>query len=135
MNPIRLLDIFPNFARIIVSSVTNSIRPLWRDKLPQTKSILLATATILVASITTLTTANARPSTQTYTCEGVKNYIYNRGAVVMNHKASHLYRRFVANSSYCKSGYPHLKPFSVPTKSGRCSLRICTDLRRFIRHD
>lgn len=95
------------------------------------KTLLLASATILIASFSVLAVAEARPSTKSYTCNGVKNFIADRGAVVMNHKASHLYRRFVANRGFCKSTSRFLKAFSVPTKSGRCTLRICVDINPF----
>ncbi len=75
--------------------------------------------------------ADARPSTKSFTCIGVQDYIDARGAVVMNHKRSDLYRRFVAHSGYCRNEGGATKIFVVPTKTGSCRLRICTERRRF----
>ncbi len=89
------------------------------------KSLLVAvTVTAAVPVI-----AEARPSTQSYTCEGVKSLIRQRGAIVMSHKARHLYRRFVDSRYDCDTRSARTKPFSVPTKSGRCRLKICIDDR------
>jgi len=68
--------------------------------------------------------AEARPSTRSFTCQGVQDYVQRRGAVVMNTKSSRTYRRFVANRSYCSS-FEVTETRTVPTKSGGCYLRIC----------
>ena len=70
------------------------------------------------------TAAEARPSTKSFTCAGARRFVRERGAVVMNHKAPHLYQRFVANSSYCDYE-ERARPFRVPTKSGSCTLKTC----------
>lgn len=69
--------------------------------------------------------AEARPSTKSFTCEGVKDFVRRNRAVVMNHKAPHLYRRFVSSRQQCYNHDDRLARFTVPTRSGRCSLRIC----------
>lgn len=54
---------------------------------------------IAIASIGSLQTADARPSTKSFTCEGLRNFIASRGAVVMNTKNSNVYRDlFLADS-------------------------------------
>lgn len=78
--------------------------------------------------------AEARPSTKSYTCAGVKNLIRKRGAVVMNHKSRHLYQRFVHSFRYCRYPYNTTRAFRVPTKTGMCSLRVCHE-RRYIFDD
>lgn len=78
-------------------------------------------------------TAEARPSTKSYTCNGVKNLVNKRGAIVMNHKSSSLYRRFVRSVRYCRSPYNTTERFRVPTKTGSCYLRICAEQDFFFR--
>lgn len=68
--------------------------------------------------------AEARPSTRSFTCQGVQEYVQRHGAVVMNTKNPRTYRRFVANRSYCSS-FEITETRTVPTKSGGCYLRIC----------
>jgi len=69
--------------------------------------------------------AEARPSTQSYTCQGVQNLIQQRGAVVMNFKGNSLYRRFVNSLRYCSFPDNRLKRMAVPTKTGKCQLYVC----------
>lgn len=71
------------------------------------------------------TVAHARPSTKSYTCSGVKKLVSKRGAVVLNTKSSSVYRRFVANRSFCNRREETTKSYTVPTKSGKCRLKIC----------
>ncbi len=91
-------------------------------------TVAIATGTPIITS--SLQKAEARPSTKSYTCNGVRNYVRRRGAVVMNTKRNDIYRRFVANRSFC---YPRegLQRFTVPTKSGRCTLYICHEYDYF----
>ncbi|MGI9355276.1 MAG: hypothetical protein ACR2PF_08990 [Rhizobiaceae bacterium] len=70
------------------------------------------------------TSAEARPSTRSFTCQGVQDYVQRRGAVVMNTKSPRTYRRFVANRTYCSS-FEITETRTVPTKTGGCYLRIC----------
>ena len=88
-----------------------------------------ATAFLLAATATALApiTAEARPSTKAYTCEGARNFIAARGAVVMDTKNARVYRRFVSSRSQC-SAAQRTQRFYAPTKSGDCSLRICVDI-------
>jgi len=88
-------------------------------------SALIAALSITFVAVSTVA-SDARPSTRSYTCSGVKNFISQRGAVVMNHKSSSLYQRFVSRRSFCDRGET-TKRFSVPTKSGKCSLKICAE--------
>ena len=71
-----------------------------------------------------VTDAEARPSTKSFTCRGVQDYVQRRGAVVMNTKNSRVYKRFVANRSYC-SAFEITETRTVPTRTGGCYLRIC----------
>ena len=68
--------------------------------------------------------AEARPSTQSYTCEGVKDFVDQQGTVVMNTKRSDIYRKFYSRSYECPFTQVHTA-YRVPTKSGRCTLYIC----------
>lgn len=94
----------------------------------------LCTAVILagIATGMDINTAEARPSTQAFTCAGVQNFVEDRGAVVMNTTKSWVYRRFVADRSYCDRGESTVR-YSVPTQSGRCGLRICKEIDFFRR--
>ena len=87
---------------------------------------------VVVALPMMISAADARPSTKSYTCSGVKAFVRSKGAVVMNHKSSSLYRRFVASRSYCIDRGANTRAFSVPTKSGSCTLRICDPIQRKI---
>jgi len=86
-----------------------------------------AAASTIIASTFAISAADARPSTRSYTCSGAKNLVKSRGKIVMNHKSSSLYRLFVANRSYCARDET-TKIFVVPTKSGSCRLKICSQL-------
>ncbi|NKB51279.1 MAG: hypothetical protein GKR97_03470 [Rhizobiaceae bacterium] len=76
-----------------------------------------------------VSTADARPSTRSYSCEALKDLIYDRGAIVMNHKNSSLYRRFVHSRQYCRRPDNSTKRFRVPSKTGTCYLRVCYEQR------
>ena len=89
----------------------------------------LSAAAFVVAALNVAPTpffadAEARPSTRSFTCHGVQDYVQRRGAVVMNTKNSRVYKRFVANRSYC-SHSEIAETRTVPTKTGGCYLRIC----------
>ena len=88
-----------------------------------------AAAVVIIAAPTP--SAEARPSTRNYTCERLKDLIYDRGAIVMNHKSSSLYRRFVHSRNYCRRPYNTTKRFRVPAADGSCYLKICYEFRRF----
>ncbi len=91
------------------------------------RNIFLATLTATVVSSSLLPTiADARPSTRSYSCEGVRDYIYHRGAIVMNTKNRSVYRRFVADRSFCQPR-ESLKRYYAPTRDGQCSLHICRE--------
>lgn len=72
--------------------------------------------------------ANARPSTQSYTCEGVRAFIDQRGTVVMNTKNASIYRKFYSPNYQCPFSTVHTA-HRVPTKSGTCTLYICREPR------
>ncbi len=96
------------------------------------KYISMAVAASTVAALNfalPATSADARPSTRSYTCEALKDLIYDRGAIVMNHKNSSLYRRFVHSRHYCRRPDNSTKRFRVPTKTGTCYLRVCYEQR------
>jgi len=96
--------------------------------MPSSSRILFTTVFMaaLVTSSVFAGTPQARPSTKSFTCQGVRNFIKDWGAVVMNAKSANVYRRFVANRSFCSPGQVTIG-YSVPTKTGRCRLRICVD--------
>ena len=93
--------------------------------------LFAAGAAAVVNFAVPVTSADARPSTRSYTCEGLKDLIWSRGAIVMNHKNSSLYQRFVASRNYCRRPYNTTKRFRVPTKTGACYLKVCYERRRF----
>lgn len=68
--------------------------------------------------------SHARETTRNYTCEGVKDLVKRSGAIVLNTKNNHVYRRFVRNRSFCTSDEV-TRSFTVPTKTGNCRLKIC----------
>lgn len=99
----------------------------------KTHYILTLSAAFLTAAAFTIfaQNANARPSTKAFTCAGVQDYVYARGAMVMSRKRSDLYRRFVAHAGYCRNEGGSTKIFNVPTKSGACRLYICYEREQF----
>ena len=94
-------------------------------------AVVIAAFNIVVA----MYSAEARPSTKSYTCNGVKNLVRQRGAIVMNHKSRHLYQRFVHSYRYCRRPYNTTRSFKVPTKTGACYLRVCYERERFFFRD
>lgn len=74
------------------------------------------------------TAAEARPNTQSYTCEGVRDFIDQRGTVVMNTKNASIYRKFYSRNYQCPFSTVHTA-HRVPTKSGTCTLYICREPR------
>ena len=68
--------------------------------------------------------AQARLSTGNYTCSDVKDLIFQQGAIVMNTKNSSVYKRFVADRSFCRAN-EQLQRISVPSKSAKCRLHYC----------
>ncbi|MEO0547126.1 MAG: hypothetical protein AAF035_09265 [Pseudomonadota bacterium] len=95
-----------------------------------TGAAAIASAVAFTMLATTL--AEARPSTRNFTCDGVRDFVADRGAVVMNHKSSSLYRRFVSGFGFC-SFDERRAPFTVPTRDGACRLYICKPFSRFKR--
>ena len=96
----------------------------------------LAIAAVVIAGFNiaaAMYTAGARPSTKSYTCKGVQNLVHRRGAIVMNHKSSSLYQRFVRNVRFCRGTHNTTERFRVPTKTGACYLRICAERDYFFR--
>ena len=71
-----------------------------------------------------VTIADARPSTKSYTCEGVKKLVQKKGSIVLNTKNSSVYSKFVASASHC-TREQIAKLRTVPVKSGTCRLRTC----------
>jgi len=90
------------------------------------------TISTIVAALCFSGSAEARDTTRNYTCSGAKQLVARNGAIVLNTKNNRVYRRFVANRSYCTFGQV-TKRYSVPTKSGRCSLKICIEYEPKIR--
>lgn len=80
----------------------------------------------IVISMIYVNIATARPSTRSFTCDELVRFIQARGAVVMNTKNAYVYRRFVAHSGYCYAGETAVY-HTVPTKTGKCRLKICED--------
>ncbi|MEL6947870.1 MAG: hypothetical protein AAFO73_09590 [Pseudomonadota bacterium] len=95
----------------------------------QTRKAAVVAATVILTAVGTVV-ADARPSTRGFTCGGLLDFVDARGAVVMNHRSSSLYQRFVSSRSYCELD-EITQRFSVPTRSGRCVLRICKSQFKF----
>jgi hypothetical protein len=68
--------------------------------------------------------AEARLSTGNYTCSDVKDLIFQQGAIVLNTQSSSVYKRFVADRSFCSTDET-VKRISVPSKSKKCRLNYC----------
>ena len=68
--------------------------------------------------------AEARLSTKNFTCSDVKDLIFQQGAITLNTKNASVYRRFVADRSFCKQNET-AKRISVPSKSNKCRLQHC----------
>ena len=84
----------------------------------------------LIFAPTSASDANARPSTKSFTCSGLKNFIDRNGAVVMNTKNNRVFDRLVANNFYCLRG-TYRERVVVPTKNGRCRVLRCGQRRFF----
>ena len=68
----------------------------------------------------------ARDSTRAYTCGQVRQLIARRGAVVLNTKNQHVYRRFVVHRGFCQPD-EITRTYVAPTRSGSCRLKICIE--------
>lgn len=79
---------------------------------------------LLAVTAAGLQSAQARPSTSSYTCEKLRDYIVDRGAVVMNTKGRHVYDRFVVHSGFCDNSQI-ARRISVPASDGICRIRHC----------
>ena len=101
------------------------------NKQPILKLTIAAAVIAAFNIVVAVYSSEARPNTKSYTCSDVKSLVRQRGAIVMNHKNSSLYRRFVANRSYCRHPNNDTRRFKVPTKTGTYYLRICTERRNF----
>lgn len=95
---------------------------------PITSSIATLAVTLGFAALSG-SAADARPSTQDFTCSGVRAFVAQKGTVVMNTKNSYVYRKFYAPDYQCPFSTVHTR-YSVPTKSGMCTLFICREPRR-----
>ena len=93
---------------------------------PATKPAHLLSTLLLGALIaaTALTSADARLSTKNFTCSDVKDLVFQQGAIVLNTKSSSVFRRFVADRSFCQRDQI-ARRISVPSKSERCRLLHC----------
>lgn len=87
---------------------------------PLVIALVAASSTMLASA----TTADARPSTKSYPCSALQDLVNQRGAVIMDTKNRNVYKRFVANRSYCTLE-EKTKSHRVPTADGTCKLRIC----------
>lgn len=83
-------------------------------------------AALAVGTVIGSAAAEARPSTTSYTCSGVRDLIARRGGITMNVKGTRVYRRFVPSRARCAPGQV-TETYFAPTKSGQCRLRICVD--------
>ncbi len=86
-----------------------------------------AVGAALAFALLSTTGADARPSTKSYSCQGVKQLISQRGAVVMDTKNRSVYRRFVSSRRQCQLT-EKTERFTVPTSTGRCRLLVCKDI-------
>ena len=66
---------------------------------------------------TTITVAEARKSTLSYTCHQAQNLVHSRGTILMS-TGGHSYERFVSNRSFCPFG-DYVKRAYAPTRDRR----------------
>ena len=71
--------------------------------------------------------ADARPSTKSYTCQGLKKFIAQKGKVIMATRSQLTFSIFVSNSGQCPRTSYFLEKTRVPTKSGQCTVFTCAD--------
>lgn len=60
----------------------------------------------------------------------MKQLVKRRGAIVMDTKRRGVFRRFVANRSYCLFEEA-VRGYSVPAADGKCRLKICVPVDPF----
>ncbi|MEP1205943.1 MAG: hypothetical protein ABJM29_04815 [Rhizobiaceae bacterium] len=101
------------------------------NKQPILKLTIAAVVIAVFNIVVAMYSAEARPSTKSYTCSGLKSLIRDHGSIVMNHKNRSLYQKFVHSRRYCRRPYNTTKRFRVPTKTGACYVRICYERRPF----
>jgi len=96
---------------------------------PMTTIFKLALPALVVALLTS--PSQARPSTYSYTCAALKDLIFQQGAIVLNTKGTSVYKRFVADVTFCTRSQKTQR-ISVPSKSGKCRIFYCVerDIRR-----
>ena len=99
---------------------------IWGQRGKDTEMYIRTALLTLAFGLCFATASQARDSTRNFTCEGVKDLVYDLGAVVLDTKNRHVYRRFVANRSYCTLEQV-TKGYWVPTITGRCKLKICVE--------
>ncbi|WP_156798356.1 hypothetical protein [Ahrensia sp. R2A130] len=85
----------------------------------------IAGGTILATGVAATGKAEARQSTKSFTCDGVRSLINRRGGVVLNTKNSNVYQRLVRNYKFCPSPL-YARRTTVPTKTGPCRVRYCS---------
>ncbi len=91
-----------------------------------------AIANLLLAFSPIVTSAEARPSTQRYSCPGLHDTVDRFGAIVMNTKNRRVYNRLVADRSYCERE-KRLVRITVPTRDGGCRVFTCREPLRYNR--
>ncbi len=98
-----------------------------------TRGSIIAGLVLTFSVIWPVASSDARPSTRSYTCAGLKDLIRKRGSVVMNYKGNSLYRRFVSNVGQCKYPDNRTRRFRVPSRDGTCTLKLCYEFVPFDR--
>lgn len=81
---------------------------------------------VLILLVAPVTSTSARESTRAYTCEALKTLVNQRGSIVLDTTSNRVYERFVSSRSQCAVEQV-TRNYSVPTKTGRCDLKICID--------
>ena len=87
---------------------------------------LLFFALVVLTTSLSIGSADARPNTRDFTCDGVRAYLDARGTAVMNTKNRSIFRKFYAPHQQCPFSTVH-KAHRVPTKTGMCILYICRE--------
>ena len=87
-------------------------------------SVLTTLFVLIYFAMMMIANAQARLSTSKYICSDLKDLVFQQGAIVLNTKGTSVYRRFVADQSFCK-GDEVARRINVPTKSEKCRLRYC----------
>ena len=99
-----------------------------RTKMRYILASAIVAGTLATAGIATVSTAEARQSTKSFSCNGLRALIDRRGAVVLNTTSRYVYNSIVRNFQMCPTRTFAVKN-SVPTTTGSCRVTYCDNVR------